>query len=320
MRILITGISGFLGSHLTDFIRSSLQNVEINGLVRPGFPSGRILAQSEKLHLHHGDLLDLSSLIKVLEESRPDLIFHLAGFSSSSFSFRLPATAIQTNVQGTLNLLQAVMECRLNPTIIIASCGEIYGLTYSDELPIKETAVFRPLSPLAVSKAAQDFLGFQYFRSHGLKIIRARLFDLLGPRQPDFCVISGLARQVAEIEKKKIPPVLKVPNPEAKRDYTDVRDIVRALWLVSEKGEPGEVYNLGSGLAWSRNELVKMIVGMTRAKIVVNPEETQGIKLCEPPILLADITRLVKLTGWKPQINLKQSLLDLLNYWRDVIQ
>lgn len=318
MRILITGLKGFVGRHLTDFIRSNIQNAEIHGLIRPCSLSEHFLTSSEILRVYFGDLLDITSLIKTLEECQPDRIFHLAGFSYTNFSSRLPALAIQTNILGTLNLLEAIIECRLNPTIIIASCGEIYGLAYSDELPLKETSNLRPLSPLAVSKAGQDLLGFQYYKARGLKVIRARLFDLVGPRQPEFSFISGLARQIAEIEKKKIPPVLKVPNPEAKRDYTDVRDMVKALWMVSEKGQPGEVYNLGSGLAWSRNDLVKMMVGMTRAKIVINFEENHSVKSVEPPILLADITRLVKLTGWKPQINLKQSLLDLLNYWREI--
>lgn len=320
MRVFITGLSGFVGSHLADYIRSNIQNVEIHGLVRPGGAPGHLFPATDQLHLHFGDLLDQNSLLKALEECRPDRIFHLAGFSSTHYSFDLPALAVKVNTMGTLNLLQAVRESRLNPTIIIASCGEIYGLAFADELPLKETAIFRPLNPLAVSKAAQDLLGFQFFKSFGLKIIRVRLFDLVGPRQPDFYFLSGVARQIAEIEKKKATPVIKVFNPEVKRDCTDVRDLVRALWLIAEKSEPGEVYNLGSGLAWSRSELVKMMVGLTRAKIVINTEENHSLRFPEPPILLADISRMMKLTGWKPQINLKQSLLDLLNYWREVIK
>jgi len=319
MRILITGFSGFVGSHLADYLRSNIQKAEIHGLVRPGTSLSRFPEASRSL-LHFGDLLDPESLSRAIGESAPDRIFHLAGFSSSLSSVEQPDLAIKVNVLGTLNLLEAIRKSRLSPTIIISSSAEIYGLAYSNELPIKETSAFRPLSPLAVSKATQDLLGFQYFKLHGLKIVRVRLFDLIGPRQPDFYFVSGLAKKIAEVEKKKSPPVIKISSVEAKRDYTDVRDLVRALWLISDKGEPGEMYNLGSGQAWSRTELTNMMVRLTRARMVIEPEDPKQVKLLDPPILLADISKVVKQFDWKPQIGLKQSLLDLLNYWREEIK
>jgi GDP-4-dehydro-6-deoxy-D-mannose reductase len=318
MRILITGVSGFIGSHLTEYICSNLQNVEIYGLVRPRSSRQNLRKVIDKVKLFEGDLKDSTSVLNILDEIRPDRIFHLAGQSAVRASFDLPAETFFINLIGNINLLEALRELRLNPRIVIAGAAEAYGLAFTDELPMKETSLFRPLNPLGVSKAAQDMQGFQYFKNYGLKIIRARMFNAVGPRQPEYYFASSLAKQIAEIEKKKKNAVLYVGNLETKRDYTDVRDLVRGLWLISEKGDEGEVYNLGSGQSWAGNEILKAMLGMTRAKIVVEVEEKR-LRPSDPPILLADITRVNKLTGWKPQINLKQSLLDLLNYWREAV-
>jgi GDP-4-dehydro-6-deoxy-D-mannose reductase len=318
MRILITGINGFIGSHLAEYLAHNLQQVEIFGLRRLRASLENLKKVVDKINLLEGDIRDFPSLINVLYNVRPDRIFHLAGQSAIDHSFTMPAETFCTNLLGTVNLLEAIKETKLNPQIILASAGEAYGLTYTDELPMKENSPLRPLSPFGVSKACQDLLGFQYYKTYGLKIIRVRIFNSIGPRQPDYYFVSSLAKQIAEIEKKKKNPVLAVGNLENKRDYTDVRDLVRALWLVSEKSEPGEALNLGSGQAWSGQELLKLIMAMTRTKLVVQTDEKK-LHQSEPAILLADISRLVKLTGWKPQINLKQSMLDLLNYWRELV-
>ncbi|HRD01540.1 MAG TPA: GDP-mannose 4,6-dehydratase [Candidatus Saccharicenans sp.] len=318
MRILITGISGFIGSHLAEYINSNLKQNELYGLIRPRSSLANLKKVSGQVRYYTADLMEFTSLLSPLDEIRPDLIFHLAGQGAPSFSWSLPAGIMEVNLVGTINLLEALRELRLNPRVIIAGAGEAYGLASADELPMKESSHFRPLNPFGVSKAAQDMLGFQYFKSYNLKIIRVRPFSTIGPRQPEYCFTSGLAKQIAEIEKKKKDPILYAGNLENKRDYTDVRDLVRALWQVAEKGEEGEAYNLGSGQAWFGNEILKILLGMTRAKIVIETEEKR-LRPADPPILLADINRLVKLTGWKPQINLKQSLLDVLNYWREEI-
>ncbi len=318
MRILVTGVSGFIGSHLAEYINSNLKQNELYGLIRPRSSLANLQKLSGQVKFYTGDLMEFHSLLAPLDEIRPDLVFHLAGQGAPSFSWSLPASIMEVNLVGTINLLEALRELRLNPRVIIAGAGEAYGLAFADELPMKESSHFRPLNPFGVSKAAQDMLGFQYFKSYNLKIIRARLFSTVGPRQPEYYFISSLAKQIAEIEKKKKDPILYAGNLENKRDYTDVRDLVRALWLVAEKGEDGEAYNLGSGQAWFGQEILKTILSMTRAKILVETEEKR-FRPADPPILLADINRLVKLTAWKPQINLKQSLLDILNYWRDEI-
>ncbi|MGB9893117.1 MAG: GDP-mannose 4,6-dehydratase [Candidatus Saccharicenans sp.] len=318
MRVLITGINGFIGSHLLDYLSQHLQSVEIFGLVRPRASLDNLKNNIDKVKLIEGDLLEFSSVMDLLANIRPDRIFHLAGQTVLDASWALPQSTFSANVLGTINLLEALKELRLNPLTILASAGEAYGLAYADELPMKETSHWRPLSPFGASKAAQDLLGFQYYKAYGLKVIRTRLFDTIGPRQPDYYFVSNLAKQIAEIEKKKKKPLVYVAHLETKRDYTDIRDLVRAIWLISEKGEAGEAYNLGSGQAWSGNEILKMLLGMTRAKLVVENDEKKAA-LAEPPILLADISKLVKLTGWRPQINLKQSTLDLLNYWRESV-
>jgi len=316
MRILITGASGFVAGHLIEYISQVVSPVEISGLVRPGSCYSQTKKLTERIRVVEGDVRDLRSLLQVLTDFRPDRIFHLASLSSTDSSHNMACAFMDTNVMGTVNLLEALRELKLQPRVLVATSAEAYGLLYSDELPVKETAVFRPLSPFAVSKAAQDLLGFQYFKCYGLPIVRARIFSPVGPGQPPHYQISSLAWQIAEIEKKKREPLIKVANLENKRDYLDVRDLVRALWLILEKSEPGEVYNVGSGQAWSGHEILKLMQGLTRAKMVIETEDPKS-RFPEPPILLADITRLVKLTGWKPQLNLKQSILDLLNYWRE---
>ncbi len=318
MRVLVTGVCGFIGSHLSEYLTQALPGVEIFGLVRPRACSCTLKRAGDRIRTLEADVRDQGSVLKALREVRPDRIFHLAGQSAIEFSFRASAETFSTNTLGTVHLLEALLELQLNPVVLIASSAEAYGLTYADELPLKETATFRPLSPFGVSKAAQDLLGFQYYKACGLKVIRARIFNTLGPRQPVYYQVSNLARQIVEIEKKKREPVLRAGNLENKKDYTDIRDLVRALWLISEKSEPGEVFNLGSGQAWSGNEILKLMLGMTRAKLVLESSDRKN-PLPEPPILLADISRLVRLTGWKPQISLKQSILDLINYWREQV-
>ncbi len=320
MRVLVTGIGGFIGSHLAEYLTQTLPEVEIFGLVRPRSCLCGLNRVVGRVKLIEGDVRDQISVLRALVEVRPDRIFHLAGQSSVEASFRIPDETFSVNTLGTVNLLEALLELHLNPVVLLASSAEAYGLAFLDELPIKETAALRPLNPFGVSKAAQDLLGFQYYKNYGLNIIRARIFNTLGPRQPIHYQVSRLASQIAEIEKKKREPVLNVGSLENKKDYIDVRDLVRALWLTADKGEPGEAYNLGSGQAWSGNEILKLMLGMTRARLMLETVDKKNDKkntLLEPPILLADINRLVKLTGWKPQISLKQSILDLINYWRE---
>ncbi len=262
------------------------------------------------------DIKDVISLKKALAGLKPDRIFHLAAQSFVPASWKLPAETFAINAIGQINLFEALLSLNLNPKIHIAGSSEEYGHVNPDEVPMKETNPLRPLSPYAVSKVAQDLLAYQYFKSYGMKTVRTRGFNHTGPRRGDVFVTSNFAKQIAEIEKGKKEGVIHVGNLEAKRDFTDVRDIVRAYWLAAEKGEDGEVYNVGTGKAMAMKEMLDILLSLSKAKvkIKVDPER---LRPSDVPILQSDSSKFVRLTGWKPQIPLEQTFKDLLNYWRE---
>jgi GDP-4-dehydro-6-deoxy-D-mannose reductase len=206
----------------------------------------------------------------------------------------------------------------LTPRIQIAGSSEEYGLVHPNEIPMKEGNPLRPLSPYAVSKVAQDYLAYQYFKSYGLETVRTRGFNHTGPRRGEVFICSNFAKQIAEIEKKKLPPVIRVGNLEAKRDFTDVRDTVRAYWLSLEKGEPGDVYNIGTGKAYQGQEVLDLLLSMTDVPVEVEVDP-QRLRPSDVPVLLSDCSKFKALTGWKPEIPFKQSLQDLLDYWREKV-
>jgi len=316
MNILITGITGFAGSHLAEYILARHPGVRVHGVVRWRSRMDNVAGILGQVELHEADLKDIVSLKKVLAACRPERIFHLAAQSFVPTSWRLPAETFMINSVGQINLFEAVLDLKLDPRIQIAGSSEEYGLVYPDEVPMKETNPLRPLSPYAVSKVAQDLLGYQYFKSYGLKVIRTRGFNHTGPRRGDVFVTSNFSRQVAEIEKGKREPVIHVGNLDAKRDFTDVRDMVRAYWLAAEKGEPGDVYNLGSGSAISMHQLLEMLSSLSRTKfrIQVDPDR---LRPSDVQILLADASKFRTLTGWAPTIPFEKTLSDLLDYWRE---
>ncbi len=262
------------------------------------------------------DIKDVISLKKALAGLKPDRIFHLAAQSFVPASWKLPAETFAINAIGQINLFEALLSLNLNPKIHIAGSSEEYGHVNPDEVPMKETNPLRPLSPYAVSKVAQDLLAYQYFKSYGMKTVRTRGFNHTGPRRGDVFVTSNFAKQIAEIEKGKKEGVIHVGNLEAKRDFTDVSDIVRAYWLAAEKGEDGEVYNVGTGKAMAMKEMLDILLSLSKAKvkIKVDPER---LRPSDVPILQSDSSKFVRLTGWKPQIPLEQTFKDLLNYWRE---
>jgi len=316
MRVLITGITGFAGSHLAEYILANHPDVRVFGFVRWRSRMDNIVHIQNKVELHEADIKDVISLKKALADIKPDRIFHLAAQSFVPASWRLPAETFAINAIGQINLFEALLSLKLNPKIHIAGSSEEYGHVNPDEVPMKETNPLRPLSPYAVSKVAQDLLAYQYFKSYGMKTVRTRGFNHTGPRRGDVFVTSNFAKQIAEIEKRKKEPVIHVGNLEAKRDFTDVRDIVRAYWLAAEKGEDGEVYNVGTGKAMAMKEMLDILLALSKAKvkIKVDPER---LRPSDVPILLSDSSKFVSLTGWKPQIPLEQTFKDLLNYWRE---
>lgn len=312
-RALITGITGFAGSHLAELLLK--ENVEVYGVQRWRSKNDNIEHIKNQIQFHEADLLDAHSLYKVIEEVKPKFVFHLAAQSYVQSSWASPANTLEVNITGSVHLFEAVRKSGLDVTVQIACSSEEYGKVLPDELPIKETNPLRPLSPYAVSKLAMDYLGYQYFESYGVKIIRTRGFNHTGPRRGDVFAESTFAKQIAEIEKGLSKPVVYVGNLEAKRDFTDVRDMVRAYYLSVQKCQPGEVYNIASGNAWRIKDVLDMLLSMSKTKIKVVPDKDR-MRPSDVEVLIGDASKFKKLTGWKPEIPFNKTLEDLLNYWR----
>jgi GDP-4-dehydro-6-deoxy-D-mannose reductase len=315
VRVLITGVTGFAGSHLVDYLLAAQPGVEIFGIKRWRSPTRNIEHVWNQIHMFECDLRDAFSVRDVIEEIRPERIFHLAAQSFVPTSWTAPTESLSTNIIGQLNIFEAVRKIGLQPTIQIAGSSEEYGLVHPNELPIRETNPLRPLSPYAVSKVGQDLLAYQYFMSYGLPVIRTRGFNHTGPRRAPVFVASDFARQIAEIEHGRQEPVIRVGNLEAERDFTDVRDMVRAYWMATEAGETGEVYNIASGRSWRIQELLDMLVGMSRTEIRIEPDPRR-LRPSDVPRLLGDAGRFRARTGWEPTVPFETTLRDLLDYWR----
>ena len=318
MRVLITGITGFVGSHLAEYLLE-MENIEVFGIIRWRSKLENIEHIKDKINLFECDIRDASSVRHVIEEVRPDKIFHLAAQSFVPSSFNAPAETLTTNIIGQLNILEAVRDLKIDPIIHIAGSSEEYGLVHPQELPITESNPLRPLSPYGVSKVAQDLLAFQYYKSYGIRVIRTRAFNHTGPRRGEVFVCSNFARQIALIEKGKQPPYLYVGNLEAERDFTDVRDIIRAYWLITEVGIPGEVYNICSEKTWKISEVVNILLSFTDKKIEIKPDPKR-MRPSDVPVLLGSCKKFKELTAWKPKYSFPQTLKDLLNWWRKKIQ
>lgn len=271
----------------------------------------------DKITLIEADLLDLKSLQDVIISVRPDYIFHLAAQSFVPTSWTSPAVTLETNAVGSCNLFEAVRSAQIDPVIQIACSSEEYGLVHEDELPIKETNPLRPLSPYAVSKLAMDYLGYQYFQSYGLKIIRTRGFNHEGPRRGEVFVTSTFAKQIALIEKGLQEPVIWTGDLSTRRDFTDVRDMVRGYLLAVQKGQPGEVYNICSGKAWVIKDMLEYLISLSKVKGIKVKRDPRRMRPSDVPILLGDNSKFVKATGWKPKIKFEKTLKDTLNYWRE---
>jgi GDP-4-dehydro-6-deoxy-D-mannose reductase len=288
---------------------------EIFGIQRWRSRTENIEHFAGKIALIECDLRDASSTRDTLEKVRPDWIFHLAAQSFVPTSWSAPSESLTTNILGQVNLFEAVRRLGLKCRIQLACSSEEYGMVYPDEVPIKETNPLRPLSPYAVSKVAQDMLGYQYWMSWKVDSVRTRGFNHEGPRRGPVFVASDFAKQIADIEKGRKAAVLHVGNLEAKRDFTDVRDMVRAYWLALEKCEPGEVYNICSGQAWSIQKVLDHLLSLTKSKIEVKQDPAR-LRPSDVPILLGDNSKFVKVTGWQPTIPFDQTLSDMLEYWR----
>lgn len=320
-KVLITGITGFVGSHLADYILENFSEVKILGLVRWRSSKENIKHILDKITLCFGDLVDLPSLETILGKHKPDVIFHLAAQSYVDFSFISPIATLQANVIGTANLLEAVKKLKLSsgydPIIQIASSSECYGQVKENEVPIKETNLFRPASPYAVSKVAEDMLAFQYWLSWKIKTIRTRMFTHTGKRRGEFFVESNFAKQIAAIEAGLQEPVVKVGNLDSIRTFLDIKDAIRAYWLLVEKCSPGEVYNVGGVETMTVGEMLNKLLNLSRVKNIKVEVDTARLRPSDVTLQIPCIDKFVRETGWKPEIKFEKTLEDTLNYWRD---
>lgn len=314
--VLITGITGMVGSHLADYIVASHPGVNVHGLVRWRSPLDNIREVQTKVQLHQAELRDLNSLVLLLRKVKPDRIFHLAAQSYVAASFDAPADTIHTNVIGTTNLLDAIRITGIDPTVHICSSSEVYGQVREDEVPIRESNPFRPASPYAVSKTGEDMVALQYFLSYGIKTIRTRMFTHTGPRRGDVFAESAFAKQIAEIEAGVHKGPVKVGNLKSVRTFADVRDAVRAYWLLLETCPGGEVYNIGGNRTMTVGEMLDILKGFAKVPI----EHVVDAALLRPSdvtLQIPDISKFESATGWKPEIPLEKTLKDLLDYQRE---
>lgn len=314
LRALITGIAGFAGSHLADHLLTH-EGIEVFGVCLPGESTRNIESIVDQIVLYPTDLHDAVGVQRLVEMVRPDWVFHLAAQASVERAWANPAETLAINITIQLNLLQAIITLGLTPRILIVGSADEYGLVHPDDLPVDEETPLRPLNPYAVSKVAQDFLGLQYYLSHHLPIVRVRPFNHIGPRQGRGFVVPDFCAQIARIEAGLAEPIMRVGNLSARRDFTDVRDIVRGYYLALTRGVPGQVYNLGSSRAQAIQEILDLLLGMSRTVVRVEPDP-ERLRPSDIPTLVCDSSRLYAATGWAPEYTLEHSLQDALNDWR----
>lgn len=316
MQVLITGITGFVGGHLTECLLAEGCH-QIFGLCRRGSWPGSVGHLAGKAVLFPAELSDSPTCEAAIREARPDWIFHLAGYANTGKSFREPDVCWADNLDATRAFYDAIVRSELRPRILFVSSGLIYGDPDVPGQPCDERTTLKPASPYAASKAAADLLSYQYHRTSGLDILRVRMFNQIGPRQsPDFA-IANFARQIAEIEAGKRPPVIETGDLSGQRDITDVRDIAVAFRALIEKGVPGEAYNAGRGQTYPIQELLDRLVRMSRVRVEVRSSDA-GRK-GDTAIVRADIRKLSTTTGWEHRHELDRTLADVLDWWRGSI-
>ncbi len=327
-KVLITGITGFVGSHLADYIVENHPDVKVLGMTRWRSSKENIkhLVDKNKITLVCGDLTDTNSLGAILSEHKPDVIFHLAAQSYVPYSFKVPISTLDTNVIGTANLLEEIKRLKFssissnyNPIVHICSSSEVYGQVKPEDVPINENNQFRPASPYAVSKVGEDMLALQYYLSWGIKTIRTRMFTHTGPRRGSVFATSTFAKQIAEIEAGKKQPIVKVGNLDSVRTFLDVGDAVRAYWTLVNKCIPGEVYNIGGNETMTVGEMLEKLLKLSTVKNIVVEIDPERLRPSDVTLQIPDTSKFRNETSWKPEVPFDRTLENLLNYWRNKI-
>ncbi|MDR3639485.1 MAG: GDP-mannose 4,6-dehydratase [Isosphaeraceae bacterium] len=314
MRVLVTGVTGFVGAHLAEHLAAEgdlVVGLSASGRWREG--AGQAARQ---VRLERCDLADAEEeeLVALIGRKQPEVVYHLAAQANPQASVADPRGTWALNLGGTLNLLEALKATGLKPRVVLVGSGVSYGNPNPEHLPVREDCPLRPNNPYAASKAAADLLGVQHFLADGTHVVIVRPFNHAGPRQTSNYVLSGLARQVAEVECGRAARV-EVGNLDVVRDFTDVRDVVRAYRLLAEKGTPGEIYNLGTGHGTRISDALETLRALARAPIEVHVDPAR-VRPVDQPLLVADASKLRVATGWEPRVTMKQTLADMLDHWR----
>ena len=314
MKCLVTGITGFAGSHLAEYLLSR-GDCEVHGTMRWRSRTENITQLGSRIATHICDIRDATSTYELIRDLKPDRIYHLAAQSFVPMSWVAPAETFTTNVIGQTNIFEAIRAVGCPTRVQLACSSEEYGMVLPAEAPIKETNPLRPLSPYAVSKVAQDLMGYQYHQSYGMHIIRTRGFNHTGPRRGDVFVTSNFAKQIVDIERGRQAPVIHVGNLNAVRDFTDVRDTVVGYFLALERGKPGDVYNVATGKGYKISEMLDILLSFSTVKIETRPDPKR-MRPSDVELLIGDATKLRTETGWEPKYRFEQTMKDLLDFWR----
>jgi GDP-mannose 4,6-dehydratase len=322
-RVLITGITGMVGSHLADYLLKKT-DWHLYGLCRWRSPLDNVEhlldsvnSKRSRLKFISADLNDYSSLIRALELSRPNYVYHLAAQSFPLASFYEANSTFNTNFIGTYNLLNAIKLLKLNPYIHVCSSSEIFGRVKKEDLPIDENCSFHPASPYAISKVGTDLVGKYFYEAFGLKVLTTRMFTHTGPRRGDVFAESSFAKQIALIEEKKVRPIIKVGNLKSLRTFADVRDAVNAYYLLLTKNpKPGAIYNIGGNFSCTVGEMLNYLLSLSKIKNIKIVTDKSRLRPIDADLQVPNITKFSNATGWKPKINFEKTMLDLLNYWR----
>ncbi|GCE09010.1 GDP-mannose 4,6-dehydratase [Dictyobacter aurantiacus] len=314
-RILITGVSGFVGSYLAQACLRRYPKATTFGLYRQHLA---LPLPQTGIQPISGDVLSLESMQNVVDRARPDLVFHLAAQSSVASSWSDPIRTLRVNAEGAIHLFEALRLAGLMARIVVVGSGEQYGAVPPEANPIKESQPFHPTNPYAVAKATQDLYAYQYFVAYRLPTIRVRPFNHFGPRQLPTFVIASLARQIALIEAGKIEPVLSVGNLQTRHDFLPVEAVVQAYLAVAERGQPGEAYNIGSGMAYSIADILNMLLQHTDHPIRIQ-QDLNRLLPSDQAAMRADTSQLQRHTNWRPDVDLSQALKHTLDYWRSIV-
>lgn len=324
-KALITGITGMVGSHLADFL---LENTdwEVHGAARWRSPMSNIshllerVNKKDRVFLHYADLNDEFSLIKMIKDVMPDYIFHLAAQSYPKTSFDAPVDTLNTNILGTTRLLEAVRINNINPIIHVCASSEVFGRVPKEKLPIDEECTFHPASPYAISKVGTDLVGRYYAEAYGMNIMTTRMFTHTGPRRGDVFAESTFAKQIAMIEAGLIPPVVKTGNLDSLRTWADVRDAVKAYYLlVTHNPISGEYYNIGGTYTCSVKDMLYTLISFSTVKNIKIETDPERLRPIDADLQVPNTKKFKTHTGWEPEISFEKTMLDLLNYWREKI-